>query len=140
MRPLLLLCFLALCCACKKDAVPFTSVFGLKGMWVEKSLRLDTVDLKNIPSGTDFNGRPYLRLGSAAYNDPTASLFYRQHHSNFFSYYLEEDAINLLSGFSSSLIYTKFEFAWGPDRKSFTIKRFYNRKELPDTIVFERIK
>ena len=138
MKPLLLLCLVAsLTFSCKKDKAASPD---FKGIWVETSLRLDTIDVINVPSGEDWNGNHYFTLRSGAYAAPALSNFYLQPHSLPFAYYFGNDSIRIHNAFSATLNYPSYNFKWGTDYKTFTVGRFYLRNVLPASLVFERIK
>lgn len=147
MKPLLLFTLLALVIACKKDAEKsglFSDVSSSYGVWVEKSLQLDTLDFDATPKfETNFANSSSVMLRSKAYLDTTISTDYLVNHSAIYNYYFADTSrhtIYLRSMLSSSSTYGKYSFIVHDDRKSFTIQRFYGRNSLPDMIEFVRIK
>jgi hypothetical protein len=122
--------------ACKKNA---THVPPLQGLWIEKSLRLDSMDFSNTFPSTDENKFSF-DLKSRPYIDVSQNPNYPINHSAGYRYYLEGQYIFLNSFYSSSTYYSKYDFQLSDDKRSFTIKRFYSRNSLPAFIEFERIK
>jgi hypothetical protein len=141
MKLLLLLCLtVLLAAACKKDKVPFTYVFAHNdSMYVEKSQRLDTIDF-NFPHEFTPGQGPMFYFRSKPYMDLTQNPDYPVNHSSIYDYRINGDTLLLRSMLSSYSGFYKYDFRWGSDHRSFTVKRFYNRKSLPDVIEFIKLK
>ncbi len=122
--------------ACKKTG---SNLPSFEGLWIEKSLRLDSIDFKNEFSSSDNNKFDF-NLKSQPYKDTSQNPDYPINHSALYSYYLEGNYIFLYNFLSSSSVYNKYDFELSADRKSFTVKRFYSRNNLPGLIEFERLK
>jgi len=119
MRKLLLFILpLFIITACKKE----TTSDSLEGLWIETTLRLDTIDF----DGGSFGSTPAFDLRSQPYR-------------SLYNYSLRTDSIRLRSFFSS---YSRFYsyFFRREDSRRFTIGNFYNRPGLPTRIRFERIR
>lgn len=112
----------------------------MNGVWIESSLRLDTLDFdkqslmgfENDPSVVSFRSRPY--------KDITINPDYPVNHSGIYNYYLEGNKIFMRNLISSSTYYQQYYFAMASNQQSFTVLRFYGRKELADTIRFDRLR
>jgi len=105
--------------ACKKE----TASENLVGLWIETTMRLDTIDFDNgrLYSSTpsfDFRSQPYRSL---------------------YNYSLQTDSIRLRSIFSSYSGFYSYFYRREESRR-FTIDNFYNRPGLPARIRFERIR
>jgi hypothetical protein len=141
MRSLLLLITLSLIIiSCSKDnkdtPEPSSEV---SGKWIEKTQRLDTIDFEPGYPGTMGNNK-VLYLQAKPFMDPSVSTVYPRIYSSMYGYYFEQNYIYLRSFFSSSLAYNKYSFRWTTGRKSFIVKKFYDRKSLPSEIEFIPLK
>ncbi|MDF2192225.1 hypothetical protein [Paraflavitalea sp. CAU 1676] len=139
MRPLLLILLVAsLLTACDKDddsCKPPTS-----GVWVEKSQRLDTLDF-NTPSDFKIHDNPIVEFNARPFMDPAVSTQYPRIYSTIYGYYYENGNLylhNMVSALYRN--YIPYPYKWGHDCKTITIKRFYDRKSLPEEITFVRIQ
>lgn len=147
MKSLLLFTLLALAIACKKDGKEanfFADSKSSRGIWVEKSLRLDTLDFDSGPKlEAIYANSSSVVFKSKAYIDTAVNPDYLINHSAIYSYYFADTSVNTIymrSMLSSSSFYTKYSFVVSADRKSFTIQRFYGRNTLPGLIEFERVQ
>lgn len=147
MKPLLLFTLLALVIACKKDGKEvnyFADTKSSRGVWVEKSLRLDTLDFDSGPKlETNYANSSSVMFKSKAYIDTTVNPDYLVNHSALYSYYFADTSVNVIymrSMLSPSSVYNRYTFVVSNDRKSFTIQRFYGRNALPGLIQFVRIQ
>lgn len=102
---------------CKKDAAENS----FSGIWVEKSMRQDTVEFNPI------------------YASSTQSVYYRAQSSpTGYFYQVKTDSI-LLKGFGSSGPFNPYYFNFN-GTKEFTISNFFMRPGLPAIVRFEKIK
>jgi len=139
MRPLLLILLLTfLFAACGKDSDrcdPPTS-----GVWIEKSQRLDTLDF-DTPADFKMHDNRVVYFKAKPFMDPAASTVYPRIYSSIYGYYYKDGDIYLHNAVSAMYMnYKVYDFRQGNNCNSFTVKRFYDRKSLPDEIVFERLK
>lgn len=125
--------------SCKKS--PVLTLEHFKGAWVEKTLRLDTMNFNkgSFPWSSYESNKGMVYLQSRPY-DPIIMDF-RNSPSDMYSYRFEGQYIYLVSMVSSfwSPTHGQTYFNLHPDKNSFTIKKFYIRNNLPDTLVFERL-
>lgn len=110
-----------------------------QGVWVEKSLKFDTLIFDNKFELRD-EGKFSFTQKSKPYMDATQNPTYPINHSGFYSYYFEGEYINLRSFLSSSTRYNKYDFNISTDGKSFSIGRFYSRNQLPAILEFEKVE
>jgi hypothetical protein len=122
--------------SCSKDNSPLPP---LQGLWVEKTLRIDSIQFSDDFSRPSEN-RFSFYFKSHPYTDVTLNPNFPINHSSIFTFYIEGQYIFLYNTYSSSLTYNKYDFQLSADRQSFTIKRFYSRNILPPVIEFERIR
>jgi hypothetical protein len=119
MRKLAILWLTILTISCKKDK----SEDVLQGdVWVEKTLRLDTIEFNN-PLSSSFNSMYF------------ASAQYR----NAYTYQVKTDSILLKSFTSSSMLFNAYYFSQNSSTQ-FTISNFFQRTSLPAIVQFEKIK
>ena len=138
------LCFvitasLVLLVSCRKHTNSHHSVNpkSLQGVWIEKTLRLDTLDFDE--SKLTF-GDSTVFLKSKVLWDYSISTTYPVQVSSIYSYYISGDSIYLYNFVSSCLCYGNYWFKMNNDQSAFQIARFYRRNSLPDIIEFERMK
>ena len=117
MKKLLPFLLAALVIACKKDA----AVDPFHGVWVEKTMRQDTVEFNPIYASS------HQTLYFRAQSNPTA-----------YFYQVKTDSI-LLKGFGSSGSFNPYYFNFN-GTKEFTIGNFFMRPGLPAIVRFEKIK
>src|SRR5258707_15478648 len=124
MRKLLIFLLPVLVASCKKD-----SKGTLEGVWIEKTLRSDTLEFDN----SNF------KLKSASYWDLAQNPTYPINHSAIYRYEIGTDTIKLNSFYSSysGLFAYKFKFNSPTD---FIIGKFYSRTALPAILEFEKIR
>lgn len=124
--------------ACKKSVnnkIPF------EGVWVERSLRLDTLDF-DYANHVDYGGEHTpLYFSTNTYVDSVLNPTFLVSHTAQYSYYFNKDKsrIYLRTAFSSSSFYGEYKFKQTEDKK-FEIDKFYLRRSLPATIEFVRIR
>jgi hypothetical protein len=139
MRNVFLFLVVGLCMiACKKDRGIDTSE-RLSGVWVEASLRFDTLDFSYMDLVDRTSDRLLVVFRSKPYSDATINPDFPVNHSAWYDYYLDGYKIFMRSSYSSSSFFGDYDFLLQPDQKAFTIKRFYGRNALPETIRFERL-
>ncbi len=125
--------YLTLASSCKKD----TPNNPLNGIWVEKTLRLDTIDftINNLIDATEqsfeFKSKPFI--------DSSISTIHPIYNSTIYNYKLEPNAIALLPLTSSSMIYKTVDFNMAANKETFTIGKFYIRTALPNIIEFVKL-
>ena len=124
--------FIGLIASCSKDTNPPSPV---QGVWIEKTLRLDTLDFDKLSSSTDYFTTYF---GSKSFIDTSLNPII---NTTFFYYYLKTDSIYLRNFFSSSLSFQPYKFQISSDQKSLLITKFYTRTGLTLSILeFDRIK
>lgn len=116
--------FPILVASCKKEAES-----SLRGVWIEKSLRLDTLEFDNAN----------FKLRSSAYWDLSQNPNFPINHSAIYRYQLDNDSIRLNSFYSSysGLFAYKFKLNSSTD---LIIGKFYSRTSLPAILEFEKIQ
>ncbi|MES2776975.1 MAG: hypothetical protein V4722_22550 [Bacteroidota bacterium] len=120
--------------ACKKTKIDLDN---LSGIWVEKTLRLDTLDFdRQHQAGLSL---PSVYLRSRPYNDPALNPNYPINHSNIYQYYFSGDTMHLRSFVSSSSLYVPFHCELVAGAGAIRIAKFYNRQSLPSVIEFQKI-
>jgi len=122
MRKILLCSSLAIMAiACKKDQAVTDD---LRGVWVETSQLIDTIDFEN----------------TITFSEPVFDLRSQQRTFNSLYYYrIAGDSIRLRSLFSSFSGFYSYTYR----RESatiFSIRNFYNRPSLPNTLRFRRVR
>ena len=127
MKPLLsLLCLVVfVISACTKDKASSPGY----GVYIEKSLRLDTIN---------FN----------LYKDPAtgeyAPMFDLRSNGRFpllYSYEFKDDSICVINLLSSAYHGNIFQyFQWSVNKRSFKTKKFFGRDALPDIVEFVKLK
>jgi len=117
MQKLFILILIVLIVSCRKNA----SEFLFKGIWVEKTLQLDTIE---------FN---------PSYSSSTQSIYLSSQQTHLgYNYQVKTDSI-LLKSFGSAGGFSPYYFFVNSSHQ-FTISNFYQRSSLPPTIQFEKIK
>ena len=120
MKKLAIFLFAALIIYCKKDKLKDIPT-ALTGLWVEKTLRLDTMEFNSF-------------LASS-----TQSIYFRSQQSfKGYHYQIKTDSILLLS-FGSSSGFNSYYFNFN-NSNNFTVSNFFQRSALPATVQFEKIK
>lgn len=125
--------------ACKKQKDNDTA---FAGVWVETSLRLDTLDF-DFGNRIDWGGQYAVAdFSTNIYIDTVLNRNFPVSHSTVYSYYFTNGMrnIQMRSMLSSSTYFGEFKFSFSSDKRRFTIDKFYNRRALPAVIEFERIK
>jgi hypothetical protein len=132
---LLPLVYFALVISCKKSTTDSGNI--LNGVWVEKTLRLDTIDftINNLVDATT----PSFEFKSNPFIDSSISTIHPIYNGTIYYYKLEPNAIELLPMTSSSLVYRTVGFTIANNKNEFTIGKFYIRSSLPDTIGFIKL-
>ncbi len=120
--------------ACKKSKTE-QLIFGV---WVENSLRLDTLDF-DIQNRIDAT-EPTVNFLSKPYNDTVLNPNFPVVHASMYNYSLTGDTLQLRSYFSSSTWFQHYHIAFSADRKMLSVAKFYNRRALPQIIEFEKIR
>ena len=122
--------------ACKKS----NSKQLVFGVWVEKSLRLDTLDfdIQNLIDATE----PTVNFLSKPYTDTVLNPVFPVSHASLYNYLLNDNKTNiqLRSHFRSSTGYDSYSILFSTNGTAFTIGKFYNRRSLPAVIEFEKIR
>lgn len=127
--------FLLSACA-KETATPSK----LSGIWVEQSLRLDTLDFDNkslLSTNSDTIGTVQFRC--RPFTDVAINPNFPINNSTFYNYYLKTDSLFLRNFLSSYSGFYRYSFTMHSEQ-SFSVARFYNRNTLPATITFTRIQ
>ena len=124
MKFLNLFVIVALICSCNRNATaPATTVST--GVWVETSLRLDTLDFDSWTSLISSSSIPNIHFRSQPFNDP-ALASYTINLSNILSYhYKSSDTLSLRYYTSSSLMFNDNYFE-RINNNTFKIKDFIN--------------
>ncbi|MES2776973.1 MAG: hypothetical protein V4722_22540 [Bacteroidota bacterium] len=125
-----LICFTALACK-KSEPDPPT----LLGSWVEKSIRLDTLDFFY----TDLFG-PAMQWRSANYTDSVLNPNFPVNHSGLYSCLHLGDSVRLRNIASSSGISFTYHLSFLAGGNTFSIGKFYSRRPLAAIIEFERVR
>ena len=130
----ILLIIICLSSACKKSKTELL-IFGI---WVEKSLRLDTLDfnIQNLIDATE----PTVNFLSNTYTDTVLNPNFPVSHASMYHYKLLNNTLQLRSLFSSSGRYQSYPISFSADGKMLSIGKFYNRRALPQIIEFEKIR
>ena len=117
MRKLVFFLFAALIISCRKE----NTEGSFEGIWVEKTLRLDTLEFNPLISSSH------------------QSVYLRSQQSRIgYNYQVKTDSI-LLKSFVSSGGFNSYYFNFNSSKK-FTINNFFQRPALPATIQFEKIE
>ena len=122
MKKLIIFLFIILIISCgkNKSSDALTNPENLTGLWVEKTLRLDTMEFNSF-------------LASS-----TQSIYFRsQQNFKGYHYQIKADSILLLS-FGSSTGFVPYYFNFN-NPKQFIISNFFQRPGLPATIQFQKI-
>jgi hypothetical protein len=123
--------------SCKKDDKETSK--RLSGIWVETSLRVDTLDFNYMDLIDKSSDNLLVVFKSRPYTDVSINPDYPVNHSSWFDYYFKQNKIFMRSMLSSSSFFEEYDFLMEPNQQMFSIKRFYGRKSLPETIRFERL-
>lgn len=127
---------ISLLACCNKHT---TSAINQKpqGVWIEKTLRLDTLDFDKPKS---IFGDSTVFFNAKIYWDYSISTTYPVINSAIYNYYISGDSIYLYN-YSSSCwkCYAKYRFKMN-SQTNFQVTKFYKRNSLPDILEFERIK
>jgi hypothetical protein len=123
--------------SCKKDDKKTSK--RLSGIWVETSLRVDTLDFNYMDLIDKSSDNSLVVFKSRPYTDVSINPDYPVNHSSWFDYYFKQNKIFMRSMLSSSSFFGEYDFLMEPNQQMFSIKRFYGRKSLPETIRFERL-
>ncbi len=127
----IIICFTAACKKSKTELLIF-------GVWVEKSLRLDTLDF-NIQNRVDAT-EPTVNFLSGPYIDTVLNPNFPVSHASLYSYKFLNDTLQLRSYLSSLGRFQSYPVTFYADGKTFSIGKFYNRRALPQIIEFEKIR
>jgi hypothetical protein len=130
---------LLLICSCTKKS---TTPKAFKGVWVETTLRLDTLDFEVNNLVDNGSGYAIADFKTNTYIDTVLNPNYPVNHSSGYHYYFaaDDNKIYLRSLFSSFNGFYEFAFSLLPNQQRFTINKFYLRRALPAVIEFVRIK
>ncbi len=115
---------------------------AFEGVWVESSLRLDTLDF-DYGNRVDWSGQGnVLSFKTNIYTDTVINPNFPVSHSALYQYFFTNNKtkLNLRNFYSSSTGYGEYTFTLSPDLKKFTVDKFYNRRALPVVIEFVRIR
>jgi hypothetical protein len=140
MKPIIVLALLLFAgYSCKKE-MQKSEIFS--GVWVESSLRLDTLDFEsaNLIDYAGENDPVFFQTNT--YSDPVLNPSFPVNHSSLYDYYFNKgmDRIYLRSFLSSSSAHNSYRIQLSDDQKRFTAEKFYPRRALPDVIEFVRIR
>ncbi|MEO7313507.1 MAG: hypothetical protein ABIX01_24200 [Chitinophagaceae bacterium] len=127
--------FILLGTVCKK---PTIAPLPLSGIWVEKSLRMDTLDFETQNQGV-FSG-PTIFLRSSPYSDPVLNPAYPTNHSSIYQYNLVGDTLHLKNFVSSSSLFVPFHCVLSAGSNELRIDKFYNRRSLAAVVLFEKVR
>ncbi len=117
MKKLAIILITALIISCKKEqAEP-----SLRGVWVEKTLRQDTLD-----------------IGNPLASDPQSIYLKSQQSFTGYFYRTKPDSI-LIQRFGSFGAFSAYHFNFD-NSKQFTISNFFQRPALPAIIQFEKLQ
>jgi hypothetical protein len=126
--------------SCNKNKHEGESSF--KGVWVETTLRLDTLNFETNKLIDRGSGYSMVAFNSNTYIDTVLNPNYPINHSTSYDYYFD-DTMNkiymrdILSSYNGFPIH---RFTLAADKLRFTISKFYLRRSLPAIIEFERIR
>lgn len=123
--------------SCKKDYNKTSK--RLSGVWVEASLRVDTLDFNYMDLIDRGGDNPSVAFKSRPSTDVSINPDYPVNHSSWYDYYFKDNKIFMRSTYSSSSFFGEYDFLMETNQQEFSIKRFYGRKSLPETIRFERL-
>lgn len=127
-------------CSCNKTKDRAGKTFS--GVWVETTLRKDTLDFE-ADKFIDRNfGYAMVVLNSNTYTDTVLNPTYPVNHSTSYSYYFNEpvNEIYMKDILSSNNRFPVYNFTLATNKLRFTIAKFYMRRQLPAIIEFERIR
>lgn len=135
--PLLSLLLLAACNKQKDADTP------ISGVWVETSLSLDTLDFDYnhlIDYGGTYDGITSFRTNT--YTDSVLNPVFPVNHSTLYEYYFEgnKNILRFSNLLSSDISFIPYRFRLSADGTTFTIEKFYQRRQLPSTITFRKIR
>ncbi|MBN8836425.1 MAG: hypothetical protein J0I09_04165 [Sphingobacteriia bacterium] len=134
------LLFFASIISCTRNTVYIPGNGMPAGVWVENSLRLDTLDFDSFPKDTAalypkviFKSRPFIDL--------TINPTYPVNSSTIYSYYYKNDSVYLYSTLSSYFAFKPYHFQLNGSNSSFRVEKFYTRTGLNQSfLTFEKIK
>jgi len=113
----------------------------LAGIWVEQSLRLDTLDFDKTPNfTTNSDSIGTVQFRCKPFTDITINPSFPVNNSTFYNYYVKDDSLFLRNFLSSYSGFYGFKYTMSNSEESFSVARFYNRNTLPATITFTRIR
>lgn len=126
-------------CACKKSV---NSKIPFEGVWVESSLRLDTLDF-DYANRVDYGGEHTpLYFSTNTYFDTLLNPMFPVFHTAEYRYYFNKDKSSIFMRnwlISSTRSYNEYRFRIIDDKR-FEIDKFYLRRSLPAIIEFVRIR
>jgi hypothetical protein len=139
MKTLIAAALLLIMTSCKKNNSS-SNVF--EGVWVESSLRFDTIDFEINNIIDNGNGYRLINFKTNTYTDTVLNPTYPVNHSTHYDYYLnnQQKTINLRSYLSSYSGFYSYNFSMATDAKSLTVDKFYLRRNHPATVQFVRIR
>ena len=112
------------------------------GVWVETTLRLDTLDFE-FGNRVDWSGDySALQFSTNTYTDTVLNPYYPVNHSDTYEYFFNNtmSQINMRGSVSSSTNFGVLSFALSGNKQRFSISKFYFRRSLPAVIEFVRIR
>lgn len=126
--------------SCNKKNEPTKDI--LEGVWVETTLRLDTLDFtinQFIDNGSGYKAADFK---TNSYSDTVLNPNYPVNHSSQYNYFINQGntALNLRSFYSSFSGFQQYNFTINNSLNRFTVQKFYTRRSLPPAIEFERIR
>ena len=135
----LIICATLICAGCSKDKKPKQVFYGV---WVETTLRLDTLDFEFATLNGWSGEHSAFNFSTNTYLDTLLNPFHPVNHSDIYEYFFNTtiDEINMKGMLSSSSTFLQHQFNVATDKRSFTIEKFYARRSLPATVEFVRIR
>lgn len=133
MKNLLCIIFIFLFWSCTKD----TSVDYPQGVYVEETLRLDTIDF-TINNQIDASELSFV-FKSKTFQDPVNPVI-TIYNSGLYNFQIQNnETIQLRNMISSSSAFNNYYFSWVKNNTYFEIGKFYNRPNLPDRVKFIKL-
>lgn len=140
MRLLYFIFSLLLVASCLKKSTPIPTT--LSGVWVETTLRLDTLDFEVNTLIDNSSGYAVANFNTNSYSDTILNPNYPVNHSSIYNYYLNatNSKIFMRSMLSSFGGFSQYNLNMQGNQQRFSIDKFYTRRALPATIEFLRIR
>jgi|GEM_PF-5863897 hypothetical protein len=140
MKKLISLFFLVSVTACTRDSVQLLNPQSISGVWIESSLRLDTLDFDSFPKDSNAQ-HEHVLLRSKPFTDASLNPTYPVNPSAIYNYYFKADSVYLYNLYSSLYKFNPYKIQVSSDVRFFDIEKFYTRTGLNKTVLrFERFK